>query len=90
MFWMGHDRMDDYTRLLLSPECGKDNWGKILRGKIQFKKVTSTFQLSAPPMATPIRLIINDPHSMTLVPIRLAHGYRFNSLRIAASYCSAL
>jgi hypothetical protein len=70
---MGHDRVNDYTwgvyltNLYYPPEQGKDNCGKKLRDKIQLKKVT------LPPscqhlQCNPLRLIINDPHSMSTEP----------------------
>jgi hypothetical protein len=49
------------------PEQGKDNWGKKLRDKIQFKKVTPPPNCQ-PFQCNPFRLFINDPHSMTTKP----------------------
>jgi hypothetical protein len=45
-------------------EWGKDNWEKKLRDKIQLKKVTPPPSCQ-PLQDNPLRLIINDPHSMT-------------------------
>jgi hypothetical protein len=39
MFWMGHDRVDDYTWEYISPtydystEWGKDNWGEKIKAQ---------------------------------------------------------
>jgi hypothetical protein len=53
-------------------EWGKDNWGKKLREKIQVNKVTPPPNCQ-PLLCNPLRLIINDPHSITTEPSVLRH-----------------
>jgi hypothetical protein len=48
-------------------EWGKDNWGKKLRDKSQLETVTSPPNCQ-PLQCNPLRLIINNPHSMTTEP----------------------
>jgi hypothetical protein len=53
-------------------EKGKDNWGKKLRDKIQLKKVTSSTNCQSL-QCNSLKLIINDPYSITTKPSILRH-----------------
>jgi hypothetical protein len=76
MSYMGNDRLDDYTwgicLTILWDGMGEGKLGKELKDKIQLKKVIPppNYQLF---QCNPLRLIINDSHSMTTEPPVLRH-----------------
>jgi hypothetical protein len=55
-----------------SPRMRKDNWGKKLRDKIQFKKITPPPNCQ-PLQCNPLRLITNYPHSLIMELSVLRH-----------------